>query len=163
MRQHAGYAPGRADSTACELMRRPRVQARLKELMKQRQEEYAVDVKYFRDKLLTVLEADYTKWADLGRYGAAEDELAEMPDHIKKLVQGLERTDTYDRETGNLLSSRFKFKLIDKTKCLEMLGRTTGSFVDNVNIKADVEVKHTFTDLVEKADIIANARNVGSS
>lgn len=102
-----------------------------------------VDARYVLNRLVEVIEVDLVEWALAGQSGVAEDRLKEMPKDIRKLVTGIERNDTYNNKTGEKTTT-FKFKMMDKTKCLEMLGKYLGLFDKRVQI--DANVTHNYVE-----------------
>jgi hypothetical protein len=131
-----------------ELLNNPKVKTRLAKLIKDRNDSVKVDMFYVVEKLKQVMEADFTEWSDLGKDGMDISKLSDMPKHIRQMVSTMKRTDTTSRD--GVTTSRFEFKLMDKTKCLEMLGKHVGAFTDKFHIDVDVKVK-TFTDMVLEA------------
>jgi len=109
------------------------------------------------NKIKAVLEADLVKYVCLGSEGASESDLMKMPDEIRKMVTQIERLDFYETDIngGRFVSySRYKFKLIDKTKMIELLAKHTGAvkegpLVDTLSIN-----QMSYGQLLKKAEAV---------
>jgi phage terminase small subunit len=121
------------------IFKKPAVQRLLSIEIAKRNNLAQADMYYVIQRLVEVIEVDLVEWALKGEEGASLRELREMPPEVRKLVTGIERKEVYNPSTTETTVT-VKFKMMDKTKCLELLGKQLGMFAQNVNVKADVRV-----------------------
>lgn len=147
----AGYSEARAYTTGSDLMKREDIQAYLQARFEERRGKSLVDVSMVVNKLVQVISCDYTKWADLGKKGLTKKDFQSIPEYIRTMVESFERTD-YKNHLGEITHSRFKFKLMSKTKCIELLGKHAGAFHEHLHVTGNVNHAVSFTDLVANTE-----------
>ena len=136
-----------AESNGPELLRKPKIKARVKELLQGTFEEYKID----KVKILKEMELLATvNMAEALNEDGSMKKVSEMPLAVQKALSAIDTQEIYEG-TGQdrvYVGDLKKIKLFDKTRSLEMLGRHLKLFTD--------VVEHKFTDAL--ADRLAKAR-----
>ena len=116
---------------------------RIAELRDERSKLIQIDSADIVNKLKVVVNADYTKFIELGQRGVTREELEKIPIEIRRLVTQIQvRKDRSGQEIVN-------FKMIDKTKALEMLAKHTGTYSDAPTVAVQV---NNITDMLSKVN-----------
>jgi len=118
----------------------------IEKAVEERNSRVKVDAEYVVKKLKQVVEADLTDLIALGKEGASEDELKKLPKEMRVLIT--EITPVANHKLGTW---RYKFKIMDKTKCTELLGKHVGAFTDRFQIEGEFKVT-SFADMVERVN-----------
>ncbi|MFQ5786716.1 MAG: terminase small subunit [Thermodesulfobacteriota bacterium] len=147
--QRAGYSEKTAYAQGHELLKHPEIRDAINKGALEQDEIIHANKKYVLDKSKGVIEADLVEWADLGKKGVEKSQLEKMPKELRIMVTAIDRVDYYNRY-GEVSHSRYKFKLMDKTKVLEIIGKHTGAIKENVEHSGEVKIK-TFNDLVRSS------------
>lgn len=139
---------------ASQFLSRPNVQQYLTQRLAERRAQLHVDTQYVIRKLLDIVEADFV---DSTQY-LTKQELAQIPEEIRKLIQSIElvktrnynstNSGTYENET-----EKYKVTFMSKDNAITLLGKHTGAFMKD-NISANINMDQmTFTDALKKLDI----------
>jgi len=149
--KRAGYSDKCAHDAGSRLLRDPLIKKEMDKIYQERREQSHTDSKYVLEKLLSVVDADWSKYVIMGRAGV--EDIDAIPEHIRKMITAIDRTEV----TTGIGESRerrvtYKFKLMDKTKCLELLGKTHGLFNDKLDVTHGVD--KSFTDMLERVSKI---------
>jgi len=145
--KRAGYSEKCAYDAGSRLQRDPEIKKEMDKIYQERKEQSTADAAYVINKLLAVTDADWSEYVMRGRIGV--DDIKEIPIHIRKMIVSIDRTETsYGRGDDRETTISYKFKLMDKTKCLELLGKTQGIFKDGVNVNHSAD--SSFTDMLER-------------
>ncbi len=122
---------------AHQLTRKHHIKKIIEYRFQERREALKADAFYVVQRLIDVVEADIAEWIMRGKGGVPYEDFQKMPKDLRKLIQSADRIVKYDKQTKEKTVT-VKFKLMDKTKCLELLGKHLGMFgpdsVTNVNI-----------------------------
>lgn len=100
----AGYTKSTALSDVYIHFKKPEVQKRIEQLMKQRSERVKVDNDWVLERLKNLVEADFTQFVNM--------DLDELPDDLKRMVVGVKVT-----------TNGVEYKFMDKDKALESIAR----------------------------------------
>lgn len=116
----AGYAPSAANREASRLLSNVDVQARISELMRDRNESLGIDAKAVLAELIEVLRLDLK---DIVGADNTPLPVADWPAPWRRFIAGLETKTVMDGELPTLVT---KFKFPDKVKVLELIGKHIG-------------------------------------
>lgn len=141
----AGWSETGASVTACQLLAKPNVKARIDQLRKERNERVLLS----GDEILQEIKKLAT--SDIRRLINPKTQCflptSEWPDDIAVCVSSIEIKELFNRG-GELIGYVKKLKLWDKPKPQEMLGRNKKLFTDKV------EAEHTGTiGVVDSKDV----------
>jgi len=142
----AGYSEKTAYSMGEENLRKPEIRLAIEAAVEERNSRVKVDAEYVVRKLKQVVEADLTDLIALGKEGASEDELKKLPKEMRVLI-----TEISPVANHSLGTWRYKFKIMDKTKCTELLGKHVGAFTEKFQIDGEFKVT-SFADMVERVN-----------
>ena len=137
----AGYSEKNASPVGSELLRHPSIKEKIDKQLEERNAAVKVDAYYVVKKLLAVSEANFLEWIKFGKTGVDQNLLDKMPIPLQKMVTQFKCTYT---QQGDKV---YTFKFIDKTKCLELLGKHTGAFMEKIELDGKLNL-NCFTDLV---------------
>lgn len=113
-----------------QLLRKLEVQEYLKEKFEERSKMLKIDALAVMEKNMQILDADYT----LAQEYIQDGQLEKLPDHLKRLVQGVEVTKTTNRTTSRngleieIETEKSKIKFMSKDKAKEELAKQLGAF-----------------------------------
>lgn len=148
--KRAGYSERSAYQIGHQLLKNVEVKKAMEEIYQDRQSQFHADGLYVKSKLLAVSEADWSKFVIMGRAGI--NDIESIPEEIRKMITSIDRVETtYGRGEDRETTVTYKFKLMDKTKCLELLGRAQGLFADRKIIEGELKIR-SFTDLVKEVN-----------
>lgn len=125
----AGYSPRSAGQTASALMKKPKVRARVDELMAERSRRTGVNQDRVVRELARIGFVKLTDLIDLEtgqiRPDASEDDLAALAGYRVKRIP-----------TENGMGLEVEARLADKGRALELLGKHLGMYTDRTEIRA---------------------------
>lgn len=131
----AGYSDNGADVQAVRLLATARVQERIAELMKKRNERNKIDADYVLNRLREIDELDVMDilQEDMKNFKL----LSEWPKAWRTSISGIDLLTLSNSEGQDMSSIIKKIKWPDKTRNLELLGKHIGvnAFSENLNIK----------------------------
>lgn len=132
----AGYSEKTAYSIGQENLKKPEIQAALKEEMDKRAERTEITA----DKVLK----EFAKLAFFDPRNLFDDkgnpkDITELDDSTAAALAGLDVVQEYDPDTG-VTSYTKKYKLASKQSALDSLGRHLGMFLDRSEVNASVAV-----------------------
>lgn len=146
----AGYAPNAAHVTGCQLLKNDKVQRLIQKAMNDRAER----TKVTQDRVVKELaKIAFANMRDFVRWGPTGVEMKNSQEIIEEDSAAIAEVSQVDTQNG----TNIKFKLHDKPKALEMLGRHLGMFLerhsgpDGGAIPVEVESTHEFSDANIKA------------
>ena len=125
----AGYSPDTAASQASQILNRLNVRLRIRELLEEQFKRVKLDSDFVLKGLMKVAYADLAEAYD---DNGSLKPIAEMPEHLRKALAGVETDDLFDGEGINrkLMGYTRKIKLCDRNKALQDLGRHFKLFTD---------------------------------
>lgn len=141
-------------SSASKLLRDVKVQKYLQRRLAERKAELHVDAQYVVRKLTEIVESDLVSST---AYLTA-NELKEMPENIRKLVQSVELVKTKNKSSTNsgdyeTTIEKYKVTFMSKDNAITLLGKHTGTFIkDNVSANINLD-QMTFTDALKQLDL----------
>ncbi len=128
----AGYSEAGASVTACQLLAKPNIRARIKQLVDERNARTLLN----GDEILLGIKE--LAVSDIRRIFDSKTQcwlpMDEWPDDIARCVSSIESKELYNR-AGDLVGYLKKVKLWEKPKSQENLGRNQGLFKDVVESK----------------------------
>lgn len=134
--RRAGYSVHRADQQGLENLRKPEIAAAIQEALQARQQRTQVTADRVVQELARLAFFDIGK---LVREDGTPLGLHEMDEDTRRAVAGLEVARVGNADIG--VAEILKFKLADKTRALEQLGRHLGLFEkDNAQSKPEVKI-----------------------
>jgi phage terminase small subunit len=146
----AGYKPNTKEETtrgcASRLRSNAIIAARILELQKKGTEKALVEIADVVKGFLRIANADIGDAFD--EHGKLKP-IHEIPKELRLAMNGIDIEEIIDRQTGALDGYTKKFKLAEKTKALEALGRYLKMFTD--------KVEHTGTFTIEQLIVDSNA------
>jgi len=138
----AGYVCNH-NKQAYKLMVKPCIKDEIDKRFQLRKLNIKVDQFYVIEKNLAIVEANYLEWVLQGKMGMPYKELKDMPEVMQKMVTSVDVSETTDARSGDK-TTIIKFKMMDKTKALDVLGKYVG--VLDERLRVDVQHNHSFTD-----------------
>jgi phage terminase small subunit len=144
--RRAGYSVRTANRIASENLAKPHIQAAIQKAMKEREKRTEIT----QDKVLQELARigladikDYLSYRTALTQVGVDGDGEPVIDYtsIIELVPSDDVDGTVIQEVSLSQKGVFTFKLQDKMKALELLGRHLGLFTDNVNLSGEVGVK----------------------
>ena len=135
----ANYSKKTARQAAARLLSDVNIQARISELMAQREKRVQATADRVIEELENIAFSDITEYVELGEKGITIKRFRNLPKHVRSVISEVSQHDT---QYGTLI----KFKLYDKVKSLELLGKHFAMWTDNLNVNANVK----FSNLDEK-------------
>lgn len=130
-----------ASAAGNKVLKMPKVDARLKEILKARRERVGLDSAYVVEYLKGVAELDLEEFASIGKKGMTLKEFKSVPREIRRYVTEVNVTET---KSGKVVVN---FKVFSKEKAVDMLAKHTGAVKERVELSGEVSVK-SITDLV---------------
>lgn len=129
---------------ASKILARPRVAAKVAEAMAQQAKRTGVTADRVIDELSRIAFSDMRKFSTWGSRGVRLNDSDGLTGDDARCVG--EVSETTSKDGGSL-----RFKLHDKVKALELLGKHLGMFTDNVNLRTPdgplaVTVTHEIVD-----------------
>ncbi len=155
----AGYAPKAAHVTGCLLLKNDKVQRLIQEAMNDRAER----TKVTQDKVVKELaKIAFANMKDFVRWGPTGVKVKNSQEVIEEDSAAIAEISQVDTQYG----TNIKFKLHDKLRALELLGKHLGMFLETVINRhtgesgGPVEISHEFSDSKIKAafDILYNGK-----
>jgi len=126
----AGYSQKTAFSIGVENLRKPLIQAELQKAMKRRQERTEITADRVLKEYARIAFSDVRKLYD--RYG----ELLDVPDLDDDTAAALVGLDVVREDSrGDTVTYTKKYKMADKLRALEMLGRHLGMFSEKPTVE----------------------------
>ncbi len=144
--RRAGYSVRTANRIASENLAKPHIQAAIQKAMKERERRTEIT----QDKILQELAKigladikDYLSYRTAKNQVGVDDDGEPIIDYapIIELVPSEDVDGALVQEVSLSAKGVFTFKLQDKMKALELLGRHLGLFTDNVNLSGEVGIK----------------------
>ena len=141
----AGYKSHSAQEMASELLSLPIIQTRINELMKAREERTEIT----QDRVLQ--ELAILAFSDIEHYTVIDDDtgairakgFAEMPKGSSRALQSVDEHRTIkesaDGKESNILYQKTNFRLHDKNKAIEMLGKHLGMFKEQIEHSGSIK------------------------
>jgi hypothetical protein len=86
---------------------------------------------------------DYIEFEDGG--GVRMKSLSEMPEHATRAIESIQEDRIIKEDSkGNqtIVHDKIKFKLHNKVKSLELLGKYKNMFIENIHLKGELQHKH---------------------
>jgi phage terminase small subunit len=157
----AGYAPKAAHVTGCLLLKNDKVQRLIQEAMNDRAER----TKVTQDRVVKELaKIAFANMKDFVRWGPTGVKVKNSQEVIEEDSAAIAEISQVDTQYG----TNIKFKLHDKLRALELLGKHLGMFLETVINRhtgesgGPVEISHEFSDSKIKAafDILYNGKGV---
>ncbi len=155
----AGYAPKAAHVTGCLLLKNDKVQRLIQEAMNDRVER----TKVTQDRVVKELaKIAFANMKDFVRWDSTGVKVKNSQEVIEEDSAAIAEISQVDTQHG----TNIKFKLHDKLRALELLGKHLGMFLETVINRhtgengGPVEVSHEFSDSKIKAafDILYNGK-----
>lgn len=140
----SGYSKKCAQVIASENLLKPLIQAQIQEEIKkrgERVEKSADDVVRLLWKMAELDLADYIEVAEGGEVQAIAFD--RLPEGATKLISKIKekRTITENKDGSKIYEqNNLEYELPEKTKCLELLGRHYGIFIDKSEVKVTVNI-----------------------
>ncbi len=154
----AGYSPDSANEIAAENMAKPSVSSRVAELMALRSERTRISA----DRVLTELAR--MGFSDIRDYFTPEDgirKVSALKDDAAAALQSMKVTKKvvdYDEDGNAIVGDVVEFKLADKTKNLELIGKHLAMFSDKIQITTNKAEDLTDDQIAERlADSVPDA------
>ena len=119
----SGYSAANADKIGSNLVRKSRVTARLKELQAARSRRYEISAERILEELAKLAFSDITDYVSFNESGVRLKESSDL--NPKQRAAILEVSEVLNQHGGTT-----KFKLHDKVKALELLGKYQKLFTD---------------------------------
>lgn len=157
----AGYSKNSAEQAASRLLRDPRINSRIAELMSERSERVKADAAYLLSRLVDEAEADL---ADLYYPCGGLKPIHEWPLIWRKgLVAGVDIEQQFIQEDGEKKPDGYivKVKLSDRVRRLELIGKHVDiqAFIDRAKVEVNDTSTRGFGDLSpEERALIQAAR-----
>lgn len=122
----AGYSKKTAKAQGCELLKNPKIKAAVARHRKARAERTGIDSDYVLHELATLADTNMLDYIKVDKNGTASVDLSKLTRDQAKAIQEV----TVD-DIGGVIT-RVKFKLVDKLRTLDLLGKHTkvGAFID---------------------------------
>lgn len=140
-------SPSSAAACASAYLNDVNVQQYLQRRLKERREQLHLDQSYVVRKLTDIVETDYTQAISV----MTEEQLQAMPEHVRKLVQGVKlkkKTWLSGENNDEEITEEYEVTFMSKDKALEALGKHTGAFARD-NMKGVVDLgKMSYTDMI---------------
>lgn len=124
----AKYSKKSARATAARLLTKENVQRKIQELQKETAKKIDITVQNVLEELAKLAFSNLPAMLKQQGDSFALKDLGDLADDQKAAISEI-------TETENNRGRKVKFKLYDKPKALELLGRHLGMFTDNINIK----------------------------
>ena len=121
----AGYSESMASKGTSQLLGNPRVQKEIAKNLEVYGNKHEVLKKRLLNQLVNIAFSDINDFASVGPDGVSVKEWSEMPRNLRMLVSEVKETRGKDTVT-------VQFKLVDKLRAMEMIGKHLGMFVDKV-------------------------------
>jgi len=145
----AGYSTKRAAEIGYENLRKPQIQAAIKEAMSERSKRTEITQDMVVRELALIGFADMADFVKIDESGMIQalplDTLAEGKSRIIKKVRE-KRVIKSTAEGDQVLDATYEFELCDKVKSLENLGRHLGMFVE----KREIDFKQPLNLTIKK-------------
>ena len=127
----AGYSPKTAGVIACELLKKPKIDARIAQLQAERSRRTGINA----DRVIR----EFAKIAFLNAEDVVDMDSATVKEDADKddtaAIQSV-KVRTVPTENGEIIEREVRF--VDKNRALEQLGRHLGIFNDKLSISGDV-------------------------
>ena len=150
----AGYSKDSAASIASELLARPLINERVKELLRNRTAKIRVTEDLVLAELHRLIEVDVGELYD--EAGKVRS-MKEIPASLRRAVASVQTIEVHNFEGDNVGTIQ-KLKLYDKTTALQLAGRYLKLYtdklevkVDDLRAKTDDEIEKRILELLEKA------------
>jgi len=145
----AGYSKSRAEVTGCELVRNSKVAAIILEAQKSVAEKLNLTLERWLNELSLVFFADMQNYVDIDPdTGEARAKgYDEMGVGASRVISTIEENRTIKEDAAgkdSLIYSKFKFKLHDKLKAGEMIGKHLGFLKDKVDLNMTINLAELF-------------------
>lgn len=152
----AGYSRKTATNLGHKALKLPAVQAIIQRELARRFQGYDVNQERIIKELVKIAFSDMSEFISWGPDGIE----IKWSDNLNEMQTGAVAEVSQTKGKGKIPNS-VKFRLHDKLKALEMLGKYLGLFPDKVTGKVKVEHEHTYhiiNELVTDPDISARVR-----
>lgn len=146
--ERAGYAVKQASKNACLLLKDPRIQKRIAELMQARNKRVKISADKVLVKLSEMVEADII---DILNDDGSVKPVQEWPPVWRKSISGFEINELFDGSGEDRQQIGFvkKVKLLDKARLLELVGKHVDVQAFKERVQVDVNV--SLADKLAKA------------
>ena len=137
----AGYGEARAEVTASELLKVPRVMELIDKLQSQRATKLGLKEEQVLEELQKIAFSNILDYMTPDETGALRLDLSKLTRYQAAAIAEI-RSDTSggSGDGDRQLVVRTRFKLADKTKALDMLMRHLGQYNDKVQVSGDEEL-----------------------
>ena len=142
-----------ANTEGCKVLVRPAVREEINKRSAERSKTTMVDAKYCIDKMKTVQDANYVKYIAMGEEGVTKAQLDAIPEDICKMITECKQSKT-SHGTGKdrVVEITYTFKLMDKTKVLDMLNKSVGIYRETKDINLNGNLNISFSDIASEID-----------
>lgn len=143
----AGYSKNTAPEIGCENLIKPNIQEKIQELKAKVSEKYDIKQEDLIRELKNWAYGDFTELMELSFL-----EIKELPEELRRLITGFERTIT----SGDNPSEKLKVTFVDKKAAIDMIAKMIGAYEkDNNQKKTDISIPNlsnlTYEQLKELA------------
>jgi len=162
----AGYSRKTARVKGSQLLAITNIKNEVNRICTEADEVTLASKKFIIEKIKAVLDANLLKYAALGKLGASQAELDEMPEDIQKMVTEVHRKDHYAVGANGkpfITHSTYKFKLMSKDKMAELLAKHTGAVKETL-VDNSTNINHmSYGQLVQEASKARASKGNGST
>lgn len=150
--ERAGYAPKQAVSQASRLMRDPKIQARIAELMSARAKRVEIDADQVLEELSRIGFSDVRALFD--DRGAIKD-TKDWPRSLARAIASIEVNELFDYDGGQrkLIGQVKKIRFWPKVQALELMGRHVGMFAQKHVLEAGGSLEALVAASRKKKDV----------
>jgi len=126
----AGYSEKTAKVTACENLTKPHLKREIDAEVAKRSEKSEVTAERIINELALIAFSDITSFVLMGKKGITLQEFKKLPKDVKRCISTIQ-------QNGSGVKAIIKFKLYDKVRALELLGRNRAMFTDKIKVQDD--------------------------
>lgn len=158
----SGYSAKTAEVQGCRLLRNAQVK-RAVEAARQLRENKAIMAREEILKELSLIgRSDVADYMTIDEGGAIKHKpFGEMPEGASRALESIEENRTIressDGKDSNIVNDKVKFKLHDKLRALELLGKNIGLFPTKVEGEVTLRGRLSITDMRKSAKAIEDA------
>jgi len=126
----AGYSKKTAMFIGAENLKKPKIKYEIELEMAKRAAKSEVTAERIINELALIAFSDITAFVLMGKKGITLQEFKKLPKDVKRCISTIQ-------QNGTGVKAIIKFKLYDKVRALELLGKTRAMFVDKVKVQDD--------------------------
>ena len=133
----AGYSKASAHVQGCDLLKHPKVKLKIEKLMAKREKRTGITSDWVLERLAEIAGGDIKDYMSWG--------MDEHGNHESKIID----SDKLSAEKSRILSEvshtkdGIKFKVTDKIRALDLIGKHLGMFTDRVDHSGEISISFT--------------------